>query len=57
MLEPLDAEEPPPQEPVITFTALRRRSAFVEAQEGHTGFAPSEYSDMDIRISKGDSQS
>ena len=56
-LGPLDAEEPLLQEPVITFTALKRRSACVEPQEGHSGFAPSEYSDMDIRTSKGDSQS
>ena len=56
-LAPDDAEEPPPPEPVITFTALKLRSAFVELQAGHSGFAPSEYSDMDIRISKRDPQS
>ena len=56
-LEADDAEEPPPPEPVITFTALKLRSAFVELQAGHSGFAPSEYSDMDIRISKRDPQS
>jgi hypothetical protein len=57
VLGPDDAEEPPPPEPVITFTALKLRSAFVDLQAGHSGFAPSEYSDMDIRISKGDPQS
>lgn len=52
-----DAEEPPPPEPVSTFTTLKLRSAFVELQAGHSGFAPSEYSDMDIRTSKRDPQS
>jgi hypothetical protein len=55
-LEPLEAEEPPP-ELVMTLTALKLRSAFFDPQAGHSGFTPSEYSDMDIRTSNGDPQS
>jgi len=41
-----------PREPVSTFTVVKPRSTFAEPQEEQAGFAPAEYTEIDMRTSK-----
>ena len=43
----------PPREPVSTLTEVKARSTSLEPHWGQGGLFPAEYSDMDIRTSKG----
>ncbi len=50
---PHDGLKPPPElrPPVSTFTVPKARSTRSDAQVGHGGRTPSEYAEIDIRIS------
>jgi hypothetical protein len=47
-----EAAPEPPLEPVRTPTEEKLRAELAEPQEGHSGVASEEYSDMDILTSK-----